>query len=117
VWTSPGSSSPTTSSATWGWSRRCCSEPEAWALYQWAAALQICEGFTTSEQDLLTALHRPEMTRLLAHRSNQLLRDEEVKHIAMFKRFAAVLFQYGSIDALSRYLDTRIRLDDEEVAA
>ncbi len=63
--------------------------PEAWAMFQWAAALQLCEGFLLTERALVDFLAAEDS--LLGHPSNVLLRDEELKHIELFRRCADAL--------------------------
>jgi acyl carrier protein len=65
------------------------SHPAAWELFQWACALLSVEGFMLTEQ--LVVEFMSAHGELMAFRSNQLLHDEELKHIEMFKRFAAAL--------------------------
>ncbi len=59
-------------------------EPEAWQLFQWAAALLGCEGFAIAEKLIIDFFDGND--RLLRQRSNQLLHAEELKHIELFRR-------------------------------
>jgi hypothetical protein len=63
--------------------------PEAWELFQWAAALLTCEGFVETEKDVIDFLDHHE--RLLQRRSNQLFSAEELKHVALFRRIGDAL--------------------------
>ncbi len=58
--------------------------PDAWELFQWAAALLTCEVFVVAEKQIIDFFEMH--GRLLRQRSNQLLKDEEHKHIELFRR-------------------------------
>ncbi len=60
--------------------------PEAWELFQWSYALLTCEGFIIAEKQIIDFF--ADEPPLLQRQSNVLLRDEELKHIAMFRRYA-----------------------------
>ncbi len=64
-------------------------EPGAMDMFQWAHALLLCEGFAALEQQVIDFFDWEQ--RLLRHRSNDLLCEEERKHIEMFNRVADAL--------------------------
>ena len=61
--------------------------PDLASLVDWAFALSTCETFIALEQVILEFAER-ERAALPESRSIALLRDEEIKHIHMFERYA-----------------------------
>ncbi|TNE84964.1 MAG: SDR family NAD(P)-dependent oxidoreductase [Deltaproteobacteria bacterium] len=66
--------------------------PEAAEMFQWAAGLEICRSFSALEQYLVDFVDA-EKPVLGPTRSAQMLYDEEIKHVALFKRYADVLLE------------------------
>jgi hypothetical protein len=64
--------------------------PPAWELFQWAFAIGMSEMFIGLENVIVTFLE-DEAQQLERTRSLELLYDEERKHVAMFRRYAALL--------------------------
>ena len=80
--------------------------PEAWALLQWAMALQVCTIFELFEFGVVF-FARSDAARLGRTRSIALLADEEDKHIQLFRRYARHLRAQqpalaSRLDALSK---------------
>jgi aryl carrier-like protein len=65
-------------------------EPEAWALLQTAGAMTLCAAFEIVEVTIMMFIDTRRST-LGATRSLELFREEEVKHVALFRRYAEVL--------------------------
>ncbi|HVJ91190.1 MAG TPA: condensation domain-containing protein, partial [Labilithrix sp.] len=65
-------------------------EPQAWELFQWGMANAMCLSFVALEEAVIAFL-RDESARLGTRRSVQLFDEEEVKHIATFDRYAALV--------------------------
>ncbi|MFN7144350.1 MAG: type I polyketide synthase, partial [Myxococcota bacterium] len=72
--------------------------PEAWALFQWAMAIQVCATFELLELGILFFAHR-ERTVLGTSTSVSLLCAEEEKHIQLFRRYARHLRAQRPTDA------------------
>jgi len=66
--------------------------PNVMEIFQWAFALNICESEFLIEQGLIDFISKNEVP-IGKFKSNILLCTEEVKHQAVFKRFAAFLRQ------------------------
>lgn len=63
--------------------------PGLLATFQWALAVAICEEFVALEQRILGFLRDERAAgRLPATRSADLFEEEEVKHVALFRRYA-----------------------------
>lgn len=73
--------------------------PEAWPLFQWAMALQVCATFELLELGILFFAHG-EREALGASRSVALLCEEEEKHIQLFRRYARHLRAERPADAI-----------------
>ncbi|WP_437535241.1 thioester reductase domain-containing protein [Sorangium sp. So ce726] len=61
--------------------------PAANELFQWAMALSTCEVFISVEEEVLRYTGG-EMDRMISTRSMTLLREEEEKHVLLFRRYA-----------------------------
>ncbi|WP_437534494.1 thioester reductase domain-containing protein [Sorangium sp. So ce726] len=61
--------------------------PAANELFQWAMALSTCEVFISVEEEVLR-FTGGEMDRMISTRSMTLLREEEEKHVLLFRRYA-----------------------------
>jgi aryl carrier-like protein len=65
-------------------------EPEAWSMLQAAAAMTTCAAFEVTEVTI-TLFVDTRGSMLGNTRSLALLREEETKHVALFRRYAAAL--------------------------
>jgi acyl-CoA synthetase (AMP-forming)/AMP-acid ligase II/aryl carrier-like protein len=65
-------------------------EPEAWAMLQAAAASTLCAAFEVAEVTI-TLFVDTRRSMLGNTRSLELFREEEAKHVALFRRYAEVI--------------------------
>ena len=79
--------------------------PEAASLFQWALALATCETFISVEEDIILFADR-ERAFLGECRSVELLKEEEAKHVALFRRYATHLrsLRPEMVDAFAPFL-------------
>jgi acyl-CoA synthetase (AMP-forming)/AMP-acid ligase II len=67
-------------------------EPEAWSMLQAASAMTLCAAFEVTEVTI-TLFVDTRWSMLGGTRSLALLREEETKHVALFRRYADALAQ------------------------
>ncbi|WP_437535239.1 thioester reductase domain-containing protein [Sorangium sp. So ce726] len=78
--------------------------PAASELFQWAMALSTCEVFISVEEEVLRYTGG-EMDRMIATRSMTLLREEEEKHVLLFRRYADHLRRQKPAELVARFDD------------
>jgi acyl transferase domain-containing protein len=90
-------------------------EPEARALFQWAWALNVCEEFILLEDTIVRFLAQ-EGDQLGDSKSAAWLGEEEEKHIAVFRRYAAHLRANPPLPEAVSAFDASFERDRVELA-